>query len=374
MCLGIPAQLVAGDTGHPDLVMVDMGGVSRAVNVGLLDERPGPGDWVLVHMGFALHDHDGRRRRGTRWTRWAPNAKPRTARRTRCRRPWTPRPRPEEEAIAAEPAGSSSGPDRANGPTPGPRTAPLMFVRYAYPPNALGYCGPDDFAAFREYAVAGVVDQGLVQLAQAFSGAWPYLELISAGCGIKDPLDHRVVEAYWVGNDLLDRVPVAEIGDSMADRFRQRVGSKFQFLAEGVLAGGVPHHSFHVFGVYPWVGLLGDDRKAEHALKVLDRCRIRWGKVTAVHGDQAAVEYRPLCWDGRLLTLGEPAQEMARLALDGTVLARGIGPGDWVSLHWDWVCDRLTQRQLRALRTYTMRHLDMVNNRVEHSGPLAVLG
>ena len=54
MCLGIPAQLVAGETGHPDLALVDMGGVSRAINVGLLDDRPGPGDWVLVHMGFAL--------------------------------------------------------------------------------------------------------------------------------------------------------------------------------------------------------------------------------------------------------------------------------------------------------------------------------
>ena len=54
MCLGIPAQLTGGDTGHPDLAMVDMGGVSRVVNVGLLDEPPGPGDWVLVHMGFAL--------------------------------------------------------------------------------------------------------------------------------------------------------------------------------------------------------------------------------------------------------------------------------------------------------------------------------
>ena len=54
MCLGIPAQLVAGDAGHPNLVMVDMGGVSRAVNIGLLDEPPRPGNWVLVHMGFAL--------------------------------------------------------------------------------------------------------------------------------------------------------------------------------------------------------------------------------------------------------------------------------------------------------------------------------
>ena len=192
-------------------------------------------------------------------------------------------------------------------PNTGPDTGgPLMFVRYAYPPNALGYCGPADFAAFREYAVAGVVDRGLVQLAQAFAGAWPYLELIAAGCGIGDPLDRRVVEAYWVGNDLLDRVPVTEIGDSMQDRFRHRVGRNFPFLAEGVLAGGVPHHSFAVFCVYPWTGLLGDDRKARHALMVLDRCRIRWGRVTAIAGDQATVEYRPLCWDGRLLTLGEP--------------------------------------------------------------------
>ena len=55
MCLGIPAQLVAGETGHPDLVMAEVGGVPRTVNVGLLDERPGPCDWILVHMGFALN-------------------------------------------------------------------------------------------------------------------------------------------------------------------------------------------------------------------------------------------------------------------------------------------------------------------------------
>ena len=388
MCLGIPAQLVAGDTGHPDLAMVDMGGVSRAINVGLLDDRPGPGDWVLVHMGFALQTMTAQEARDALDALGAEReAADREA--DALEAVMDAAAQAAAEAMAAKPGrGAMAGGSRRRGSvaepwpgnrrgdlvtTPGP-DGPLMFVRYAYPPNALGYCGPDDFAAFREYAVAGVADQGLVQLARAFSGAWPYLELISAGCGIADPLDHRVVEAYWVGNDLLDRVPVAEIGDSMAGRFRQRVGNKFQFLAEGVLAGGVPHHSFHVFGVYPWVGLLGDDRKAEHALQVLDRCRIRWGKVTAVDGDQAAVEYRPLCWDGRLLTLGEPAREMARLALDGTVLARGINPGDWVSLHWDWVCDRLTQRQLRALRGYTQRHLDMVNNRVEHSGPLAVLG
>jgi hydrogenase expression/formation protein HypC len=54
MCLGIPARLVDGDAGHPDLAIVEVGGVPRPINLGLLEKRPGPGDWVLVHMGFAL--------------------------------------------------------------------------------------------------------------------------------------------------------------------------------------------------------------------------------------------------------------------------------------------------------------------------------
>src|SRR5215475_10307465 len=255
-----------------------------------------------------------------------------------------------------------------------PIAGPLLFVRYAYPPNALGYCGPADHQAFYQYGAAGVVDQGLVRLAQAFQGAWPYLELIAGGNRIPDPLDRRVVEAYWVGNGLLDSLPLGTIADSIEERFRPRVGGQFPFLAEGVLAGGVPHHSFHVFGVYPWVGLLGDDRMTKHALTVLDRCRVRWGTVIAVHGDQATVESRPLGWDGRLLTLGEPAAETARLPLDEAASAGGIAPGDWVALHWDWVCDKLTDRQLRALRGYSQRHLDMVNHRVEHPGTVAALG
>jgi hydrogenase expression/formation protein HypC len=55
MCLGIPAQLVADETGHEDLVLATVGGVPRPVNIGLLEKRPEPGEWILVHMGFALN-------------------------------------------------------------------------------------------------------------------------------------------------------------------------------------------------------------------------------------------------------------------------------------------------------------------------------
>jgi hypothetical protein len=54
-------------------------------------------------------------------------------------------------------------------------------------------------------------------------------------------------------------------------------------LAAPVPACALPHHSFHVFGVYPWLGLLREGRSVE-PLRVLDRCRIRWGQVVQIQG------------------------------------------------------------------------------------------
>src|SRR6187399_2463157 len=97
-------------------------------------------------------------------------------------------------------------------------SGPVLFVRYAYPPNLHGYCGPTDTGSFLAYGRTEEIDPGFRQLAQAFSGAWPYLELIAGATGIADPLDHRVVEAYWVGNGLLDRVGPLALGGSMEER------------------------------------------------------------------------------------------------------------------------------------------------------------
>jgi hydrogenase expression/formation protein HypC len=59
MCLGIPGQLVELATGHEHLARVDVSGVTRVVNIGLLeDEHLQPGDWVLIHVGFAMSKID----------------------------------------------------------------------------------------------------------------------------------------------------------------------------------------------------------------------------------------------------------------------------------------------------------------------------
>jgi hydrogenase expression/formation protein HypC len=59
MCLGIPGEIVELVDDRPDLAKVDVSGVKRAINIGLLeDEKLEPGDWVLIHVGFALSKID----------------------------------------------------------------------------------------------------------------------------------------------------------------------------------------------------------------------------------------------------------------------------------------------------------------------------
>jgi hydrogenase expression/formation protein HypC len=55
MCLAIPGKIVEISADNPDTAIVDVVSVRRKVDLGLLqDDRPQPGDWVLIHVGFAM--------------------------------------------------------------------------------------------------------------------------------------------------------------------------------------------------------------------------------------------------------------------------------------------------------------------------------
>jgi len=60
MCLGIPGRVVEMVEGYADqLALVDVLGKERRINIGMLeDEVVSPGDWILIHMGFALERID----------------------------------------------------------------------------------------------------------------------------------------------------------------------------------------------------------------------------------------------------------------------------------------------------------------------------
>ena len=131
MCLGIPGQVVEVLDGYAgQLALVDVQGATRRINLGMLEpdqQNVVPGDWVLLHMGFAVERIDragadraldGLRLMGSvigeqclilRWRsdRWA----------------------------AQDAAGGTTprAPVRASGP--------VLFARYAFPPNGTGTAG-----------------------------------------------------------------------------------------------------------------------------------------------------------------------------------------------------------------------------------------
>ncbi len=55
MCLGIPGRIVAFDDESELLARADVAGVTRKINIGLVvDDDVQLGDWVLIHVGFAM--------------------------------------------------------------------------------------------------------------------------------------------------------------------------------------------------------------------------------------------------------------------------------------------------------------------------------
>jgi hypothetical protein len=240
---------------------------------------------------------------------------------------------------------------------------PLSFARFAYPPNELGYCGPDGSGELLERVAAGDgagADSGLRRLATEFEGAWPYFEVLAGAAGVTDPLDPGVVEAYWIGSRLLERVQTADLGRCVEDRFRARGPRPWAGITATIGLGAVAHHSFHVCCVSPWIGLLRGGI-VDVPLHVVDLCRIRWATVDAVHGDVVVVTGPALAWSGGRLHLGPDATDVVRLRRDGLGLVDTVVPGQLVALHWDWVCDRLTQSRRYQLERWTRRTLAIAN-------------
>lgn len=244
-------------------------------------------------------------------------------------------------------------------PLPTSLAGSLRFARYAFMPNRLRYCGGDDNRTLFEYSVEQVDDGGLRPLLKRFTGALPYLQLIARSNGIADAFDDRVVEAYWLGNDLLKTVEVRQLYDALNERFgKQLQGRTREWVLGKAPAGARPHHNFHVFDVHSRIGEL------QNTLETLDGCRVSWGRVTAIAGAELVVERQPLRLRDGKLELGPAETIRAVRQVEGRGFADTAAPGDWVSLHWGWVCEVITPQQLAALRYYTSDHLRLANQTI----------
>ena len=225
-------------------------------------------------------------------------------------------------------------------------------ARYGFGPNRLHLCGPDANREVFAYLEAGSTDPGLQYLMQGFKTLYPYLQEIAHANGIVDPFDDRVVEAYWVGNALLETIPQQRFYRHLRDTLdlkRKYKTREFDQLVEKLGKGARMHHNVHVLNAYKRTG---HDAKL-HTLESMDSCRVSWGTVTAVEGASVTVQRQPLAQHEKKLLLGPAVSVTLRRRLEEDGSLDDLAVGDIVTMHWGVICEIIPAGSVPWLKKYT---------------------
>lgn len=187
-----------------------------------------------------------------------------------------------------------------------------------------------------------------------FEAAYAYYELIAQKNKVKaGPFNKRVVEAYWIGNELLEKVKARDLREMIVEKFTrpgllsiQQAETKVKLIPESAK----PHHSFHVLILGSITGRVDFDNNT----KLMDICRIGWGKVSKLKTSKISISYNPLIGK-KIIKLGKPIKK--EIIWDKKILP-GVKVGDWVSFHWNYAIQVLREQDILNLYKYTQNTLD----------------
>ena len=240
-----------------------------------------------------------------------------------------------------------------------------LAARFSLATNRLNYCGPSEAEPLLYSAiVAGRGDAATRRALEGFEALLPYLRAIGEKHGL-DPFDRRVVEAYWIGNELLDAFgpdDFRRLLESLARRGLPRPILKR--LSEHLPDGAIPHHVFHV----AFVGVGAVTGHVPTTLPNIEACRPAAAVVAELGPGKLRVVGPALRADRGRLAWGP--DRTAEVAYDPQVVPE-VRPGGPVLLHWGWPALVPSEAQLAALRRYTERSLAAANAALPSLGVLS---
>ena len=236
----------------------------------------------------------------------------------------------------------------------------MRCSRYSFGPNRLHYCGPDANRELQELIEKDGDKFGLSHILKQFKTLFPYLKYIAEINKIKDPFDSRVVEAYWLGNELLEKVEQRTLFNFLVGdlRVKDKLKTKeFNWLEEKIKKGAVPHHSFHVLNIWDQMG------HSDHLenLKRMDECRISSGIVKEINGPEIKVLTEPLVYENGKFALSPVISKTLIRQLEAEYDIEQIKIGEIVSIHWSVPCEVITKKQAETLRKYTLKNIGFAN-------------
>lgn len=239
---------------------------------------------------------------------------------------------------------------------------PLLAAFYSLPPNCRGYCGGGSFVSVLRAHLAGRAGvRALEDELKKFRAHYAYLSLIARENGMK-PFDAEVVNAFWIGNPLLEGVSRKAMRRFiLRDLFSGKQAARAKKLAGNLPEGAVPHHSFNSL----YVNFVG--AKVAKTTKNYDSCCVSPASVLAVSGKTAEVTRDSITsCGGRFVIL--PKTEAVALERAGMRPVRKPETGDRVSVHWGMAIRKITEKESRALKKYTQMNIEAVNEKSDGYG------
>ena len=222
---------------------------------------------------------------------------------------------------------------------------------YSFPPGRFGLCGmgeevSDEILNF----LKGEKVPNIKEILETFEGSLFYYRLIAKENKISNHFDERIVRAYWIGNELLEKVRVSKLREMVAKNLKKPK------LAEKLPENSRAHHSFHVLVAGP----MKRDLIMTEGMK--DLCKISWGKILKIEDFKMQianliVEYQPLLKE-RKWFLGKPIKR--RIFWFKSILPK-VKVGDIVSFHWDLALEKLAKKDLDNLKKYTQLSIEIAN-------------
>ncbi len=227
---------------------------------------------------------------------------------------------------------------------------------YGFPPNRLHFCGPEKQNDLLGYLKTSKTDTGLMEILQKFETVYPYLKLIAGASHIKDPFNRRVVEAYWLGNSLLNNIKTREFSSHLSKdlNLRKKIPSNRLNKILSTTESGFPYHTFHVLNIFMRSGR----HAVPHTLSTMDNCRISWGEIIKINdlglknkekvSNIYYIKTNKLKMINNQLHLNKKPEIMQILSI-----GQKYKSGDWVSVHWGYICEKITSLQIKQLKYFT---------------------
>lgn len=229
-----------------------------------------------------------------------------------------------------------------------------LCIRFSHITNQLRFCGPKEASEqFFNYLKNKDNRQQVESVLRKFEGLFPYLSAI-AGKNNRNPFDHEVIEAYWIGNNLLDSFNDEDLKNIIKTLIQRGLPESIgENLIKNLPSSLIPHHNFNVF----YVGTGNITNSVKPTLENMNNCMISWGKVTDINDNELTINSISIKKPKDKFFIEENQTKKVKYLKE---MFPNIKKGDQVALHWNSAALILTDQQLNNLKKYTQKILDIL--------------